>query len=300
MEMGLRSPAILKPKNRTTVLSSRQLIGLTAVRLRLRLLRAVSRHRAEAEAARLFLTPPRHHIPAEEQLALKDAHMFSIPLMSGHMAVWRWGNEHAPQVVLVHGWGGRGTQLHHFVRPLLDRGFAVVTFDAPGHGMSTGKESSMLHFLGALETLLGKIGPVHALIGHSMGGAAIASALGRGIQAQRAVLLAAPASLIDASHRFARILQLPESLRTGVQNRIQKHFGTPWDVFEAEHGATSHPLLVIHDTDDREVPATDAQRYLDAWPQARSLRTTGLGHRRLLRDADVVAKTVAFITESGS
>jgi pimeloyl-ACP methyl ester carboxylesterase len=299
MELRLPSPAFFWPINSTIVRSTKQLIGLTATRLRLRLLRSLSRQHAETVATRLFLTPPRHHFPDEELAALEEAKLISIPLMSGRMTAWRWGDEQAPHIVLVHGWGGRGTQLHHFVRPLLERGFAVVAFDAPGHGMSAGTESSMLHFLGALEVLLGKIGPVHALIGHSMGGAVVASALSRGVQVQRAVLLAAPASLIDASRRFADVLRLPESFRAALQQQIQNHFGAPWNIFEAEHGATTHPLLVIHDDTDREVPVTDAGRYLAAWPQARLLATSGLGHRRLLRDKDVLARAVAFVAESG-
>ena len=48
----------------------------------------------------------------------------------GH--VWGAG----PVVYLVHGWGGRGSQLASFVEPLLAGGFRVVMFDAPAHGDS--------------------------------------------------------------------------------------------------------------------------------------------------------------------
>lgn len=300
MELSLSPRAFFWPINSTIVRSLRRGAGLLALRWRLRLLHALDRERAVRATARLFLTPPRHRFSEAELTALEEASSLTLPLMSGRMTAWRWGHPQAPQVVLVHGWGGRGAQLHGFVRPLLQRGFAVVTFDAPGHGMSAGKQSSMLHFLGALDVLLAAIGPVHALIGHSMGGAVVASALARGVGAKRAVLLAAPASLEDASRRFARFLHLPESLRAGVQQRIQTHFGAPWQRFEAEYGAAAIPLLLIHDQADQEVPASDAQRYLAAWPGASLHLSQGLGHRRLLRDDEVIAKAVAFVSGEGS
>ena len=42
----------------------------------------------------------------------------------------------APSVYLVHGWGGRGSQLAAFVEPLVAAGHRVVLFDAPSHGDS--------------------------------------------------------------------------------------------------------------------------------------------------------------------
>src|SRR5688500_15132227 len=49
-------------------------------------------------------------------------------VVRGHV----WGT--GPAVYLVHGWGGRGSQLGSFVEPLLAGGFRVVMFDAPAHG----------------------------------------------------------------------------------------------------------------------------------------------------------------------
>ena len=64
------------------------------------------------------------------------------------VAGWSWGD--GPAVYLVHGWAGVGGQLAAFVPPLLAGGFRVVTFDAPGHGASAGRRSSIIHFADAL------------------------------------------------------------------------------------------------------------------------------------------------------
>lgn len=283
------------PINSTTVRSLKQTTRLAAVRARFRLLGAISPNRAVTEAVRLFMTPPRQAFSDAELAILEEASLLPVPLVTGRLVGWRWGKPSAPCVVLVHGWGGRGVQLHPFVEPLLARGFSVVAFDAPGHGMSGDGESSMVHFIAALKAVLAKLGPVHAVLGHSMGGAATACVLAAGAEASRVVLVAPPASVTEASRRFAATVGLPEVLRVEMQRKIQHRFGIGWDEFEPERSAGRQALLVIHDEGDREVPLRQGQRYIAAWPGARLLRTTGLGHRRLLADPGVIAAAVDFI-----
>src|SRR5258708_21621269 len=54
-------------------------------------------------------------------------------------------------------------------------------------------------------------------------------------------------------------------------------------------------LLVLHDRYDREVPFAHGADIAKAWPEARLDALSGLGHRRLLRDPEVIAATTAFI-----
>ena len=92
----------------------------------------------------------------------------------GALAVQRWGK--GPLVVLVHGWNGRGSQLGAFVEPLLQAGFQVVAFDAPGHGASAGSTSSLVDFANAFDAVVDAVKPflqpLHGVVAHSMGGAA--------------------------------------------------------------------------------------------------------------------------------
>ena len=56
------------------------------------------------------------------------------------------------------------------------------------------------------------------------------------------------------------------------------------------------PALVIHDGDDHSVPWQQGKIIANAWPGARFMKTTGLGHGRILRDAGVVMAAVDFIS----
>ena len=43
------------------------------------------------------------------------------------------------------------------------------------------------------------------------------------------------------------------------------------------------------------MPCSDGAAIANAWPGARLVTTTGLGHRRILRDEHVVSQAVAFV-----
>jgi pimeloyl-ACP methyl ester carboxylesterase len=55
------------------------------------------------------------------------------------------------------------------------------------------------------------------------------------------------------------------------------------------------PSLFVHDRDDAEVPFENTLRLAGRMPQARVLRTHGLGHRRLLREQGVVEAIAGFV-----
>jgi pimeloyl-ACP methyl ester carboxylesterase len=55
------------------------------------------------------------------------------------------------------------------------------------------------------------------------------------------------------------------------------------------------PLLLIHDRQDAETGWADSDAIARAWPGARLVTTTGLGHRRILRDPAVIAEVAGFL-----
>lgn len=295
MELKL-SRAFFWPTNSTIVRTVKFSSALLWQRSLYRVLWRMAPQAAIERAARQMLTPPPYRFADAELRFLEEASLVPVPFVTGRLVAWRWGRTRDPLVVLLHGWGGRGTQLSPLVEPLVKRGYSVVSFDAPGHGMTGGPESSLPHFQRALDAVLDHFGPAHALVGHSLGGAVAAMALAlRPEKAGRAVTIGAPASLAANSRRVAELLGWPDALRAAVQRRIEYRFGVSWDSFETERNAAASDLLVIHDRADREVPFAEAQRHVRAWPKARLLETAGLGHTRILRDPTVIAATLDFI-----
>src|SRR5215468_8096629 len=113
----------------------------SALRTTFPVLSAVAPPLAARLAGRLFATPPRHKTSEREWIVLSRATPGRVRCGRRTIATWSWGE--GPTVLLVHGWGSRGARLHSFVEPLVAAGYRVVAFDAPGHGDTAGRTSSL-------------------------------------------------------------------------------------------------------------------------------------------------------------
>jgi pimeloyl-ACP methyl ester carboxylesterase len=280
----------------TTVRSFRESPGLRAVRAGHRVLSALALETASARAERLFLTPPRPRRPAWEVELLASAEARPMRVGGRRMETWTWGS--GPSVLLVHGWGGRGTQLGAFVAPLVAHGFSVVTFDAPGHGASDDGLVTIPEIIDAIRTVAASRGRLAGLVAHSAGALTAAHALHGGVAVDAAVFIGPPADLHGAAARFTETLGFSRAVRERMRERIAARVGRPWSDFDvtALTSARPAPLLVVHDRGDAEVPWQQGMAITRAWRGAEMLMTDGLGHRRLLRDSDVIATAVAFVT----
>ena len=258
-------------------------------------LSALAPARAAKRAERLFTTPPRHRMPAAEVAALERARPGWVRADGRALRTWRWG--HAPTVLLVHGWGGRGGQLAAFVTPLRAHGFGVVTFDAPGHGASEGDSATIPQMVVAIRAVAASHGPLAGLIAHSVGAAAAARALYEGLELGAAVFVAAVAELVESAERFIETLGFSPRVGELMRARIERRVGLPWSAFGVPElaPALKAPLLVAHDLGDAEIPWQHAQLIAQRWPGAELLLTDGLGHRRILSDPDVIAAAVSFL-----
>lgn len=283
------------PQNRTNVRPTIQ-----AARAAVHALAPASPALAARLAMEIFIRPRRHRTPPRERAALAEARFERVPFAGSHLPTWIWGSEREPAVLLVHGWEGRGGQLASFVGPLRAAGFRVVAFDGPGHGRSPLQRSSVAHMALAIERLVQAMGPLAGVVAHSVGGAATALALqlARGkLAVGRCVLLAPPVSADRFFDGFCQKLGLEAPMREALARRLERELGIPITAIDVR-AATPHlhaPMLLLHDEGDREVPFEDARTFVSSWPRAKLVVTSGLGHRAILRDPDVVAAAAAFI-----
>ena len=140
-------------------------------------------------------------------------------------------------------------------------------------------------------------GPLAAVVGHSLGGAATMLALSKGMQAERTVLIAPAADPMAAADRFGRAVGLAQSLRAHLFDEWEKRFKIPVAGLQVHVNAPfiARPALVVHDLEDREVPWAEGERYARYWPDSHLLSTQGLGHNRIAGDASVIAAALRFL-----
>ncbi len=256
---------------------------------------------ASRVALDLFMKPRRFTPPLRERELLAESTPFEVQIgATVAVRAWRWGS--GPAVVLVHGWEGRGAQLSSFVRPLVARGFSVVAFDAPGHGASAGSRSSLPHFAWSVRGVADAVadGAPHAIIAHSLGCAATTLALKDGLVAQRLVFISPPIDPSDYVARFGDILNISTPVLDRMKRRIEERFMRKWSDYSLRENARamSAPLLVIHDRDDDDTSYADGAALAAAWPGARMMTTSGLGHRRILREPSVIEAATEFVSSS--
>src|SRR5688572_5086939 len=219
----------------------------------------------------------------------------------GH--VWGAG----PVVYLVHGWGGRGSQLSSYVEPLVARGYRVVMFDSPSHGDSDPgpsgpRRSHGVEFGKALDAVFAEFGPAEAVVAHSLGTISTYLTLRFGWLSTRRLVLVAPMVVAEPLFdQFQRVLRFGARTRRAFDRHLDEFVGVPMIEFDAIHQA-SHvdpvPTLVVHDRADRQTPYDDSVRLVESLPDARLVTTDGLGHRRILKDPAVVRQVVSFLSEA--
>lgn len=275
--------------------------ALKAVWLGARLTAPLSRRLAGRFAWHLWFTPWRvglsDRAEAREAAWLDGTTSFVVPFGRRHLQGFSAGD--GPVVLLVHGWGDRASRLGAFIAPLVDAGFRVVGVDFPGHGASAGRRTNAYEMADAVRATADEVGGITGVVAHSMGGVATTMALGAGLEADRVVLLGSAVRLEHAADKFQQLFALPDRVMAGLRDRIEVRFGPDvWSDLATDVIAArlQSPALLFHDRSDAQVDFADGQQLAGAWPGARLVATDGLGHDRLLRDAEVVAQAVQFLT----
>jgi pimeloyl-ACP methyl ester carboxylesterase len=221
----------------------------------------------------------------------------SVVSASARSPVPRQDRRRRPRVLMVHGWESRASHWAAWIQPLLAAGFDVVAFDSPAHGDSDGDTVDVKQVGQAALDVAAALGPVDAVVGHSMGSAAVLHALGQGLRVRGSVHLAGPSSLERVTRYFAWQAGLHKSAWPRFQHLVAERLGQPLaslELAQQRHGLR-HPGLIWHDRQDAEVPFVESLALQQAWPDATLKEATGLGHRRILRDASLIEQSVAFL-----
>jgi len=174
-------------------------------------------------------------------------------------------------------------------------GYCAVSFDMPAHGETKGVTTSLIEFSEVLAQACHLVGPVHAVVGHSLGGTALSLALHSGLNVEAAVIVAPLMSFDFALDEFVKYLGLGQAARERVARSTEAQFGfqrAELDLSRLER--PSDNLLLLHDHDDKLTFAHDTARLAQLW-SCPFFETTGLGHGRILRANEVIERVIRFI-----
>ena len=278
----------------------RRPLAVVLIRLGFQTLGRLFPEAAGRVAYRLWFRTHRRTESGAETRWLQTAERSAVQVDGKSVVTYRWGA--GPTVLLVHGWNGRATQLGGLAQALVAAGYQAVAFDAPAHGRSPGKSTHIYEVTEALEAVAAAFGPVHGVVAHSFGCVATAFALVRRLPVERVVMVAPPADVETMVESFTRLLAVPPGASAVMRHLFEQGFGADlWQRFATTRNVAKVHLrgLVIHDRDDEAVVVTQGEAVAAAWRGAALIRTTGLGHHRVLRSLDVARQVCAFLARQG-
>lgn len=248
--------------------------------------------------ARIFSAPMKIDIP-ERELMMRNSskkERLMLPECKKEIQVYIYGYS-KKKVLLVHGWAGRGTQLFQIADKVLENRMMVISFDAPAHGLSTGKRTNMQEFLEAIREIDKKYGPFDAAIGHSYGGMSLINAVADGLQVNTLTTIGADNSIRKIFSYLVGKMELNEEIAKRLGNAFEKKYQIKLDSLTSEHKAVHvHiPTLVIHDSEDRFVDVSSAVDIRQSLKKGELLITHGLGHHRIFKDQYIIQRIINFI-----
>jgi pimeloyl-ACP methyl ester carboxylesterase len=248
---------------------------------------------------RLFFTPSTYKSSPIEKDYLDTGRRFEISIHGKVFNCWKWGS--GPSILLAHGWNGRGIQLHHFIEPLVQRGYSALTYDAPGHGASQGKTSSYFEFTDTIRTLLSSPNghEIRGVIAHSLGGSAVVNSIEKENLALDAVLIAPALRLKEVLYGFFDYVGLPRAIYEILIKEYEDQFGynmhrdNPVNLLRE----INSKILIVHDKIDPTIPYADSKEISGTFPNIELHTTERLGHKKVLADSSVVNRALDYFGE---
>jgi pimeloyl-ACP methyl ester carboxylesterase len=253
-----------------------------------------------------FLTPKRPLLIARERPDLpQPSESMRVPVGGGiglvsdtWVQAWRWGE--GPAVLVVHGWEDDHHCFDAIIAALVKRGQAVVALDLPAHGKSGGTQSTIPLAAQAVAGVADALGPVRAVVGHSLGGAAAAFAITEGwLEVERAAIVAAPTGPTYMLNTIAKRFGMSEERKETLFQELKRVVGYRPEEIELMPKVASLdiPALIVHSKDDAMVRYVTGEKWAANWPGAQMLTLEKLGHRRLLFDPATAAKVADFLVQ---
>ena len=244
---------------------------------------------------KLFFSPDSYRTRPLEEAYLEKSIEFETLVHEKRIKCWKWGT--GPGILLAHGWNGRGIQMYAFIDPLVEAGYTVYAFDAPGHGKSPGRISSYFEYSDVIRTFFRHASTfnIRGVIAHSLGASAVLNGMEKEKFFLDAVLISPALRLYQTLYKLFLLYGFPIPILHALIREFEEQFGYDLKVDNPDKllPHISKDLLIIHDKQDKTIPYEDSLKASRQFPKITLHETSGLGHKKVLFDKT----TVEFVTD---
>jgi pimeloyl-ACP methyl ester carboxylesterase len=181
-----------------------------------------------------------------------------------------------------------------------DKGYKVITFDAFAHGLSPGKQTTVLEFIRIIKELAKSYGPFKAMIGHSLGGIACGKAVLEGVKTDTLITIGSPTTFQYLLDAFGQIINAGKKTTEYIKDFVEGYAKAPIEDYSLTNigRQLNVPGLIIHDQNDKEAIYDNALLFDKTWKSGTLLTTKGLGHSRILRDRNVISQIIDYVSDT--
>jgi pimeloyl-ACP methyl ester carboxylesterase len=264
---------------------------------KLRTIAIVSPRKAAEEAFKLFCTPYTKRKTHKTPTIFKQAERLSFTLAHNTIHGFRWkpAKENGRKILICHGFDSSSYRFERYITPLLNKGFEVLAFDAPGHGLSSGSQITIIIYRDMVLEIDKLYGPVDGIMAHSLGGLGAGLALEKmeANERKRFVLISPATESTRAINTFFKFIKLTGRVKEEFEKLIIELGGYPSSWFSVSRivQQITTPTLWIHDKEDTITPFDDMKHIPEKkLPHIEFEITQGLGHSSYTHDK--VAKRV--------
>ena len=276
-----------------------QRLALRYIRTKFKLLSSISKKKAAEKAFELFCTPQSRNKKKLPKI-FEEAEKLHFEINGVTVRGWRFNHPAERKLLILHGYESSGINFDRYIKPLIKKGYEIMTFDAPAHGRSGGKKINAPLYKRTIQAIHKKYGPVQSYIAHSFGGLAVSLALEEISHTDdyKLVLIAPATETTTAIDSFFKFLQLDPLLRIEFEKVIIKAGGVSSEWYSIKR-AMKHiraKVLWVQDEDDEVTPLSDVLKVkAENYANIKFVITQGLGHRRIYRDNKVSKQIIEFL-----
>lgn len=249
-------------------------------------------------AYKQLTSPQVKKLRANEMVVLDKSVKEILSFKGFDIQLYTWqGGEN--RVLLVHGWEGQAGNFADLIEKLIEKNYTIYAFDAPSHGFSSKGKTSLFEFIDLVDLLIKKY-QVKKLVSHSFGGVATtyALSLSQDVLIEKYLLLTVPDRFSERIDDVMAVVGITEKVKRKLIQKFEnetKMSVNAMNVSDFVKNVNVQQALIIQDVKDRIIPIARAKNVQRNWKNSALLEIQGTGHFSILRNDDVLNKSIEFL-----
>lgn len=250
-------------------------------------------------AYKQLTNPQIKKLRSHEMLVLDKATKETLPFKGFDIQLYTWqGGEN--KVLLVHGWEGQAGNFADLIEKLIQKNYTIYAFDAPSHGFSSKGKTSLFEFIDLVDLLIKKY-QVTKLVSHSFGGVATTYALSvsQEVLIEKYLLFTVPDKFSERIDDVTDAVGITERVKRKLVQKFEDETNmsvNAMNVSDFVKNVNVRHALIIQDVKDRIIPIARAKNVQRNWKNSALLEIQGTGHFSILRNDDVLNKSIEFLS----